>query len=93
METLKYNLSLPALFPSSDRSTTGYLLSQNEVSSFGSGLHPIELFTKGVPWGAQKNWDSCQVYNRLLYSNWRPDPIAENNTHTNHLTWKNWAGY
>lgn len=54
METLKYNLSLPALFPSSDRSTTGYLLSQNEVSSFGSGLHPIELFTKGVPWGAQK---------------------------------------
>lgn len=33
-----------------DRVPTGHTLSLNEASNARTGLHPIELVAKGVPW-------------------------------------------
>ena len=44
------------------QSVTGYLLSPNEASSTGNGLHLIESLAEGVPWGPSNNSGYCQDY-------------------------------
>ena len=42
-----------------DRIPTGHLLSPNETSSTGIGLHLVEMLVKGVFWESPNNPDGC----------------------------------
>lgn len=56
-----------------DRVPAGHILSPNESSRTGTGLHSTELLNKGIPWKSPSNQSCCQG-NRLLSPNCQQGP-------------------
>lgn len=64
-----------------------HLLSPNRASSTKTGLPPIVLLTKEVPW-KYLNHLGYSRENRLLFRNSKHGPLAEDHTHTTHWMYR-----
>lgn len=56
-----------------DRVPTGYLLSANEGTTTGIGIHLTELLAKVIPWESSNNPGCSQDY-RMLFTNRQASP-------------------